>query len=57
MNTGAGTVRQFVAVPLGAGDTVEEQLTGAAYVGGIQLRVFEPKPGRFDEVPPGGQAH
>ena len=55
INSGEGTVRQFVAVDLGAGDTVEEQLTGAAEFGGLQLQVYEPNPGRFpDEPPPGG---
>lgn len=34
-----GVVRQFVAMPLGAGYSVEEQLTGAAEHGGIQLLV------------------
>ncbi len=32
-------VRQFVAMPLGAGVTAEEQLTGAAEHGGLQLSV------------------
>lgn len=51
INTGAGVIRQFVALPLGSGHTVEGQLTGAERVGGIQIRVFEPKPGRFpDEI-------
>jgi hypothetical protein len=55
INSGDGTVRQFVAVDLGAGDTVEEQLTGAAELGGLQLHVYDPVPGRFpDEPPPGG---
>lgn len=55
INSGHGTVRQFVAVDLGAGDTVEEQLTGAAEHGGLQLQVYDPVPGRFpDEPPPGG---
>ncbi|KAH8929606.1 hypothetical protein BT69DRAFT_1292478 [Atractiella rhizophila] len=35
-----GVVRQFVAVPLGSGQTVEEQLTGEAKLGGIQIDVF-----------------
>lgn len=53
INVGPGLVRQFVATPLGAGDSVEAQLTGRETRGGIQLRVFEPKPGRFpDEEPP-----
>lgn len=34
-----GVVRQFVAMPLGGGYTAEEQLTGAAEFGGIQLLV------------------
>ncbi len=29
-SVGAGLIRQFVAMPLGAGDSVEEQLTGRA---------------------------
>lgn len=35
-----GTVRQFVAMPLGLGVTVEEQITGAAEFGGLQIEVF-----------------
>lgn len=34
-----GVIRQFVAMPLGSGYSVEEQLTGAAKHGGIQLLV------------------
>ena len=34
-----GIIRQFVAMPLGAGYTAEEQLTGAAEHGGLQLSV------------------
>jgi hypothetical protein len=51
-NTGDGRIRQFVAMPLGAGYTIEGALTGAETVGGIQLLVFEPKPGRFPDEPP-----
>ncbi len=32
-----GVIRQFVAMPLGAGYTAEEQVTGAAEHGGLQL--------------------
>lgn len=39
-----GTIRQFVAAPLGDGTTVEEQLTGKATVGGIQIQVYPMKP-------------
>jgi hypothetical protein len=35
----AGVIRQFVAMPLGAGYSVEEQLTGEAAHGGVQLLV------------------
>ena len=33
-----GSIRQFVAMPLGAGYTAEEQITGEAEHGGLQLR-------------------
>jgi hypothetical protein len=49
-----GTVRQFVAMPLGSGYTVEAQITGADLIGGLQIEVtpstrvppvkIEPKP-------------
>jgi hypothetical protein len=42
-NTGHQSVRQFVAVPLGEGKTVEEQLTGQARHGGIQLCLYPPR--------------
>jgi len=55
INAGDGVIRQFVATPLGRGDTIEEQLTGDHRYGGFQLSVFEPVPGKFpDEAPPGG---
>ena len=38
INAGDGVIRQFVAVPLGSGATVEGQVTGQEAVGGIQLR-------------------
>jgi hypothetical protein len=55
INSGHETIRQFVAMPLGSGTTVEGQLTGKETVGGLQLVIFEPKPGRFpDEEPDPG---
>ena len=39
-----GVIRQFVAMPLGGGYSVEEQLTGKADIGGLQLQVFPMKP-------------
>ena len=38
-----GLIRQFVAMPLGDGYSVEEQLTGKADVGGLQVQVFPMK--------------
>jgi len=38
-----GLIRQFVAMPLGEGYTAEEQLTGKAEHGGIQLMVYPMK--------------
>ncbi|MGW2515436.1 hypothetical protein ACWC09_00085 [Streptomyces sp. NPDC001617] len=40
INSGRGTVRQFVAVPLGLGATVEGQVTGEEVWGGVQLQSF-----------------
>jgi hypothetical protein len=38
-----GTVRQFVAMPLGSGYSVEAQITGADLIGGLQLEVVPAK--------------
>jgi hypothetical protein len=38
-----GLIRQFVAMPLGAGYSVEEQLTGEAEFGGIQVVAYPMK--------------
>ena len=45
-----GVIRQFVAMPLGKGYTVEEQLTGAARHGGLQIVAFPMKPERYEEL-------
>lgn len=50
--TGSGTIKQFVAMPLGMGYTVEGQLTGQETHGGLQLMVFEPRRGLFAPPPP-----
>lgn len=47
-----GAVRQFVAMPLGLGYSVESSITGAETLGGIQITVFEPKPGKFPDQAP-----
>ncbi len=54
--SGTGTIRQFVAMPLGLGYTVEGQITGEEKHGGLQLQSYPAKPGRlprhagFDEL-------
>ncbi len=45
-----GTVRQFVAMPLGEGYTVEEQLTGTAVHGGLQLVAYPMKAARYEAL-------
>jgi len=54
INAGDGFIRQFVAMPLGMGYTVEGQITGKEVEGGIQIKAFKstlPPRGRelFDE--------
>lgn len=44
-----GIIRQFVAMPLGAGYSVEEQLTGRAEFGGLQIQVVPMKASAFFE--------
>ena len=46
-----GTIRQFVAMPLGEGYSAEEQLTGAAAHGGLQLAVYPMKREVYEELP------
>ena len=52
INSGDDTIRQFVAMPLGMGYTVEGQITGEERFGGIQLLVYKAKPGVFPDDPP-----
>jgi hypothetical protein len=42
-NVEKGKIKQFVAAPMGKGYTVEEQITGEADVGGLQIQVFPMK--------------
>lgn len=44
-----GTIRQFVAAPLNQGFTVEEQLTGVAEFGGLQIEVYPMKAEEFEK--------
>ncbi len=52
VNAGEGVIRQFVAMPLGQGYSVEAAITGHESVGGIQIKVFQPKAGLFPDKPP-----
>lgn len=51
-----GVIRQFVAMPLGAGYTAEEQLTGLAEHGGMQLEVVPMKREVFERRFPKSRA-
>ncbi|MEL6929049.1 MAG: hypothetical protein AAFO95_10470 [Cyanobacteria bacterium J06600_6] len=50
INAGNGYIKQFVAMPLGLGYTVEGQITGKEEFGGIQIIVYEPKLGKFSNI-------
>ncbi len=49
-NVRKGMIRQFVAMPLGEGYTAEEQLTGEAQHGGIQLAVYPMKAAVYEDL-------
>jgi hypothetical protein len=55
-HAGPGLIRQFVAMPLGQGYTAEEQLTGRAEHGGLQIVAMPMKRAeferRFPKLPP-----
>lgn len=45
-----GVIRQFVAMPLGKGYTAEEQLSGAAQHGGLQITAYPMKAEKYEEM-------
>jgi hypothetical protein len=45
-----GVIRQFVAMPLGEGYSAEEQITGEAEYGGLQIVVYPMKVKRYEEM-------
>ncbi len=53
-SVGEGLIRQFVAMPVGAGYSVEEQLTGQAETGGMQIQAHPISADAYyrDEVAP-----
>ena len=48
-NVSEGLIRQFVAMPLGSGYTAEEQMTGSAVHGGLQIVVYPMKRSAYIE--------
>lgn len=52
-----GLVRQFVAMPLGSGYSAEEQVTGEAEHGGLQLQVYPMKRDVFERRYPEIRRH
>ena len=56
-----GVIRQFVAAPLGMGVTAEEQITGKAEFGGLQIEVFPMSCAeymrRWPQLPPSAGRH
>jgi hypothetical protein len=52
INYGAGIVRQFVAMPLGQGYTIEAQITDEETHGGFQIIVFDAMENRFPDRDP-----
>jgi hypothetical protein len=47
-----GTIRQFVAMPLGQGYSAEEQVTGEAEFGGLQIAAYPMKRDVFEQMFP-----
>ena len=45
-----GVIRQFVAMPLGQGYSIEEQLTGEPEWGGVQVLVYPMKADRYETL-------
>jgi hypothetical protein len=47
-----GVIRQFVAMPLGQGYSAEEQITGQAEFGGLQIAAYPIKPEHYRRAAP-----
>jgi len=56
-NASKEVVRQFVAMPLGEGYTAEEQITGAADWGGLQLIFYPMKAAEYRKRRKSGELH
>jgi hypothetical protein len=52
IKAGEDYIRQFVAVPLGSGTSIEAQVRGVESDEALRIAVFEPIPGRFPDDPP-----
>ncbi|WP_242122124.1 trypsin-like serine peptidase [Sphingomonas lacusdianchii] len=55
INSGDGTVRQFVATRLGSGQSIEGQLSGSEDEAGVQFLVFPARPELVFESAPAGE--
>ncbi len=49
-NVSEDMIRQFIAMPLGYGYTAEEQITGEAIFGGLQIIAYPMKAERYEEL-------
>lgn len=49
-STGKDTISQFISMPLGSGTTVEEQVTGEAEFGGLQIIAYPMKKDVYDRA-------
>lgn len=47
---GKGKIKQFVAMPLGWGTSVEQQITGKEEVGGLQIEVWPMKKDEYEKI-------
>ena len=52
IKAGKDFIRQFIAMPLGKGVTVEGQITGKETEGGLQITLYDPKKGIFKKPAP-----
>jgi hypothetical protein len=57
IKAGDGVIRQFVASPLGEGQTIEAQVTQAESAGGIQITVVDAVSGVFPDKEPTYRRH
>lgn len=52
INSGEGTIRQFVATPLGSGYSIEAAIRAEEEIGGLRIVAFDPQPNHFPDKKP-----